>query len=113
LKWQQVLDICGPQARISSGLTSEAFRTLCSRALPARLKPGSFHLQRLSERGAIAVSYSGGDPLHLSRELLAALPYFDGRPVAAAAQAIVREQKLHFEEGLLRKLVDFEVLLPA
>jgi hypothetical protein len=41
------------------------------------------------------------------------LPYFDGRPVADALAAIADERGVSLDAALVRKMVDFELLVPA
>ncbi len=62
---------------------------------------------------ALAVSYNGYDPLRLPNSLMEALPYFDGRLVVDALRAIEREKHLRLDTGLIRKLVDYAILVPV
>ena len=41
------------------------------------------------------------------------LPYFDGRPIADIVNQIVEKEGLRFTDELLRRLVDFNILVPA
>ena len=59
------------------------------------------------------VSYSEYDPLVLPAELLAVLPRFDGRPVEEVLRVIEEEERLRLDRDLLRRLVDFQILVRA
>ena len=41
------------------------------------------------------------------------LPYFDGRPTAESVAQIVAKEGLRFTDELLRRLVDFRILVAA
>jgi hypothetical protein len=71
----------------------------------------SFSVDRIDTDTVRVTSYSPSDSLDLPREILDALPSFDGqRSTIEALQAIAEEVGLELEEDLLSMLVDFEVL---
>jgi hypothetical protein len=41
------------------------------------------------------------------------LPYFDGRPTAEALQEVAAKENTIFSQDLIRRLVDFGVLIPV
>jgi len=111
LKWSDIENICGPELQIHTRLLQETYQKLVSEELPQRLKVGSFQLSSM-EQGAFAVAtYSGYDTMRLSKSVISVLPYFDGRPVAEVLDEIVEKEKLRVSPALLRKLVDFEMLV--
>jgi hypothetical protein len=68
----------------------------------------------LMTRATTRVStYSGYDPLDVPNQVMELLPYFDGRPTEDVLAAIASERGIRLEPGLVRKLVDFMVLVPA
>lgn len=58
-------------------------------------------------------TYTAFDPLDLPRALFDALRYFDGRPTAQALRRIRAERGIHVQPDLVRRLVDFGVLVAA
>jgi hypothetical protein len=65
-------------------------------------------------RGMMRIStYSGYDPLEVPNQVMELLPYFDGRPTEEALAAIADERGIRLEPDLVRKLVDFMLLVPA
>jgi hypothetical protein len=61
----------------------------------------------------LVATYSPYDPLELPRRLFDALGYFDGRPTQDALRRIRDECCLRLQPALVRRLVDFGVLVPA
>lgn len=59
------------------------------------------------------VAHGVSDVVDLPGELRAALPAFDGRPTEAVLRAIAADHGIGLKPSLMRKLVDFELLLPA
>lgn len=113
LTWPDVLARSGPAVRIYARLTSAAYGQLMSAELPAALTVGSFHSTRLGADAQVVSSYSGFDPIELPKSLLEVLHYFDGRPTAQARAAISTERGININHELLRKLVDFKILVPS
>jgi hypothetical protein len=113
LDWQEVLGICGPDVQISARLVRDSFDALLSRDIPRRLRVGEYQVHNIAARNALVVTYNGYDPLRLPNNLLEALPYFDGRPVIEALRAIEQEKQLRLDLDLVRKLVDFSILMPV
>ncbi len=87
-----------------------AWREFTSSAVPKRLHHRA--LTVLSSEGdrCVVGTYSGADPMALPRELVAALPRFDGRPTTAVVDEIRKEHGIGLGRSLLRALADFEIL---
>lgn len=113
LSWQQVLEIGGADLQAVAQLTQEAYRNLMSEEIPTRLQGGAFRIVRTGGERHLVESYSSYDPLTMPRQLLDVLDYFDGRPTAEAVQAIFDERDLNLTPALVRKLADFQILLPS
>jgi hypothetical protein len=113
LSWQDVLAICGPGVQISARLARDSFDTLLSQDVPPRLRVGEITISSFAGKNVLVMSYNGYDPLRLPASLLAALSCFDGRPVADALHMIERENHLRLDRDLVRKLVDFSILVPV
>jgi hypothetical protein len=52
------------------------------------------------------------DPLDAPESVLQLLQYFDGRPTADALALIAAERGVTLDAALVRKLVDFKLLVP-
>lgn len=114
LHWRDVERICGPEVRTLRKVTREAFDRLRSRAIPRRLRVGSFKVIGPGQRSSIVEGYDGGDRIALPIRLVDALHYFDGSASTAHALRTIRaETGLAIERDLVRLLVDFEILIPA
>ena len=112
LAWQEVVDICGPETKILAALTREAYRRFTSGETTPRLKVGSFQLVRIGHDTARLSTYSGFDPLDIPNPVLNVLHYFDGRPTSEVVAEITEKESIRLEPDLVRKLVDFRVLVP-
>jgi hypothetical protein len=112
LTWEDVSRIGGPEVIVRSRLAQQAYQALRSEELPERLTAGTFRILSTGPENVRVVSYTGSDPLDLAPEVLEILPYFDGRPISQALRAIEKERGLRVEQDLVRKLADFEILLP-
>lgn len=113
LTWPGVLARCGPSVHIYARLASASYQQLMSAELPAALKVGPFHSVRFDADAQIVSSYNVYDPIALSARLIEVLHYFDGRPTARARADIAAERGITIDQALLRKLVDFKVLIPC
>jgi hypothetical protein len=113
LTWEQVSAIGGPEISLYSKLVQDAHRQLRARELPPALQVGSFQVLKMGPESGCVSAYSTQDPLELPRALLDALPAFDGRPIQDALDAIEAEKNIKIHPGLVRKLVDFQILVPG
>lgn len=112
LTWKDVLRISGPVVDARARVARQAFETLLREDLPARLTAGPFQIVSSGHEGVRAVSYLGTDPLDLAPAVLEVLPYFDGRPTTEALSAIRRDLGMKVDKDLVRKLADFQLLVP-
>jgi hypothetical protein len=112
LSWDDVLAIAGPDVHVFARLSTEAYRRLTSEDIPARLKVGAVNVMRMDRKSCQVWAHNGADPLELSRALMDLLPYFDGRPTTEALQAIEAAEGARIDPALVRRLVDFGILIP-
>jgi hypothetical protein len=107
----QVRALGGSQLRMAAQLVRAAAAAWDAPLPPLR----TARLRVLSVSGdrCLVESYSRTDPLELSGALLGLLRHFDGRPVAETLAAIAADENVEIEEGVVRRLADFGVLLPA
>ena len=113
LTWADVLALGGPELQLYARLTRAAYDEHRSEQLPVALKVGQFNVLHVGADAHTVTTYSGYDPFELPNKLLAVLPYFDGRPVRAALATIAAETGVKLDQKLVRKLVDFKILVPC
>ena len=113
LSAQEVLAIGGPEAVIRLRLMRKAYNALISADLPRVVQPGRFWTRPLGDGNAQVAAYSSSDPLVLPMDVLNLLSYFEGRTVDDALQAIRQGTEFEMEPALVRKLVDFGILVDA
>jgi hypothetical protein len=111
LAWDKVVALGGPDVQVFSQLTREAYRRLISDDTPTRLKVGALNV-RMDRTSCRVWAHDGRDPLEVPRALLDCLRYFDGRPTSEALQAAEAEEGVKIDPALVRRLVDFEILVP-
>lgn len=113
LSWDEVSSICGSQLAIFTRLAQEAYGALESKTLPPLLQVRPYRTTNVEPTYSEVISYSDHDPLRLTKALRDILPYFDGSPLEAIQQTIKTEKKMVVNEGLIRKLIDHDLLGPA
>ena len=113
LPWDQVEQTCGQRVRILVGLVRDAYAHLGSETIPERLRLGRVRLRGVRGGSYDVTTYSPFDPLLMPESLARCLRYFDGRPTEEALEAILREQGIHIQTSLLRRMVDFQILEPC
>jgi hypothetical protein len=113
LTWPEVAAIGGPEIGIFASLVQEAYQALLSRELPTSLRVAPLAIDRTEPGRVLVTSYRASDPLELPRALFEVLHYFDGRPTDEVLRAVRVEKGLGLNEGLVRKLPDFEILVPC
>jgi hypothetical protein len=113
LRWADALAIAGPEAQLYARLTQQAYGRLISNEVPSPLKMGPFHLVQIENAMTRINTYSVYDPLDVPQAVMELLHYFDGRPTERALAAIAEERGVSLDPALVRKLVDFKLLVPA
>ena len=110
LSWPEVIAACGPAVRLIARSVHDSYARMLSTDIPGALRAEPY---RVIGSGAGKVQlrgYSSSDTVEIPVKLLEVLHYFDGRPTREALAAIQAEQKLHIQDGLLRRLVDYGFL---
>ncbi len=113
LSWAEVLDICGPDVNALQRLAQQACQEHQSDALPEHLRLGDFSVISMHPEYSLVASYLAYDALKLPRAVMDLLTYFDGRPTQEALTAFTQASGLKIAPSLVRKLVDFKILLPT
>jgi hypothetical protein len=112
LSWNEVLAITGPEVRAWARLTEDAYRRLTSDEIPPALKAGPMQLVQITRDMTRVSTYSVFDPIDIPSVVMESLHYFDGRPTDEALTAIAGEKGIRLDPSLVRKMVDFAMLVP-
>jgi hypothetical protein len=113
LPWDSVMDEGGSEVRLNAHLVREAWARLASNVLPERLILGRLQIVSITRDSARVATYSPLDTFELQRTVLDALSAFDGRPTTEVLARLERENHLRLAPEFVRRLVDFNVLVPA
>ncbi|MBR0848651.1 hypothetical protein JQ543_12935 [Bradyrhizobium diazoefficiens] len=114
LSWEDVLAICGPDVRLHADLTRECYARLISDDIPRFLKPGSLQIVDMNPSATRIHTYRQTDPLDVPPVIMELLPYFDGRRATPDVISVIAgERGLRLDHALVRKLVDFMLLVPS
>jgi Fe-S-cluster containining protein len=111
LTWEDVERIGGSELSARARVTRDALAFLNAVALPKRVRVGAFEITTMSQATTSLTTYTPYDPITVPNELLAVLPRFDGVTTAQALATIRSEDGIELDEGLVRRLIDFRVLL--
>lgn len=113
LGWSEIDQICGVRTRVLAGLVRDANDALSAADVPERLVMGHIRITGAREGAFVVQGYSSSDPVRLPEILMRALPHFDGRTTNETLEEIRTESGVSLSSGLLRKLIDFELLKDA
>jgi len=113
LSWSDVLQICGPQVQTYARLTQQAFAKLTTDGVPSKLTAGPMQIVQMQQSTTRVSTYSPLDPVEVPNIVMACLQYFDGRPVSEVVDTIAANTGIRLELSLVRKMVDFELLVPS
>lgn len=112
LTWADVLAVCGPSIRACARLTQESYARLTSDDIPSNLCVGRFEVLQVQRAMTRVNTYHDFDPLDVPNTVMELLQYFDGRPIVDALAAIADERGVSLDAALIRKMVDFKLLVP-
>jgi len=110
LSFADVCARCGPNIQAHLRLTKVSYQRLVSPPAPSRVRPVSLRVLNAGPESTRVGTYNGYDPLDIPNAVLQQLYAFRGRSVDEAVQDIQVRTGMRFEESLVRKLIDFEVL---
>ncbi len=113
LTWDEVLRIVQPMGCGLARMVEEAHASLMSDAVPDPLVMGSFTILEANGERTLVRTYRPSDPLSLSSALFRILPHFNGRPNQTVVGEVVKKERVFVGPDLLRRLADYEVLVPA
>ena len=111
LSWADVERLGGTRVALLARLAREAFARHDWLELPERLAVASFEVSPSAPKTTHVSTYSEYDGLALPNDLVAALREFDGRPTRDAVRRVAARHGLQLDDDMLRKLVDFGVLV--
>lgn len=116
MRWEDVERVCGPGLHGLVKLAHRAYAAVNDTSVPARLGMAPVQIVRAKsptgDRVARLTSYSPNDPLVVPERLATALQRFDGtRATNDVIFDIVAEERMGVNRALIRRLVDFGVLV--
>lgn len=111
LAFSEVAALCGPEVRAYARLSRARFQTLMSETLPEKLVPAPLKIIRTGDQDVRVTTYSAYDPIDVPALVAALLHVFEGRSVEEARAEFKRATGGALDPSLLRKLVDFDVLM--
>jgi Fe-S-cluster containining protein len=111
LTWTEVTRLAGAEVQLAAALVKATYDALRSDALPSRLRAAPVEIVHLGAGRLRMTSYRAYDPLVIPKALGDALHHFDGRPTRSALAAIASDTGLDIERAVVRRLVDFDVLV--
>jgi hypothetical protein len=112
LTWYDVSRICGSDIDLLAHVTMISYRRLMSDEIPTHLKVASWKKVKLIAPDVYRIwTYNRYDPFDLSREILDALHFFDGKSsVAETLQTIEQNGQVTLNGDLVRQLSDRGIL---
>ncbi|HVQ37400.1 MAG TPA: hypothetical protein VMS31_07705, partial [Pyrinomonadaceae bacterium] len=114
LAWPTVVSVGGPEVRLRAQLLRETYRDLISDEIPSgSLTPGNLNVGFPDQESCHVTAYSSLDPIAIPKNLMDLLPYFDGRPTEEVLKVIRKEKRIKLDPKLLRKLLDFRILVAS
>jgi hypothetical protein len=113
LTWRDVARLGGAGVELAAALVRETYRELGSDAIPTALRVGAMTTVPVGADRIRVTTYRASDPLIIPRALGDVLHFFDSRPTRSALAAIAGQAGLDGEPAVVRRLVDFEVLVDA
>jgi hypothetical protein len=112
LRWDAVASIAGPDVRALARVAGHGYHALTSQAVAARLVPGPLRVTPIGPEATRVTTYRPYDPLAVPNTVLKVLSYFDGRPTGEVLRRIREATGITLPRALVRKLTDFEILVP-
>ena len=113
LSWEAALLLAGAEGTVLAQQARKAYARLTDVTpvlVPLRL--GRFSVRGQSAEAVQLVTYRDYDPLLVTPAVFAALEKFDGRPTASVVAEVAAQGGPPLEPELLRRLVDYEILVP-
>jgi Fe-S-cluster containining protein len=110
LTWSDVKDLLGAEAEKQANIIQEAYNDLVGNSLPERARVAPFQIVGALDGKLRVVAYSVNDPLLVSRRVIEALPFFDGRPVRDTLATVREQLGLEMDPKTVRRLLDFRLI---
>jgi hypothetical protein len=111
LAWDDVVRLGGSELAARVKVAKAALAAFGDNALPPRLRVGHFHVVAMDEATTRLSSYTPFDPIALPNALVAVLHRFNAASTRRALAIIRDEDGLELDAALVRKLLDFDVLV--
>ena len=107
----QIAVLEGGSVEALARVVAHAHRHVSSTRIPERLTVGQLQTAPAGRERVLVTTYNPYDPLELPRLLVEVLGYFDGSPTRDALERIRAERSINVQPSLVRRLVDFGVLV--
>jgi len=111
LRWEDVVRVGGASVEALALVVVHAQHGVASTKIPERLIVGQLQTAPAGRERVLVTTYNPYDPLELPRLLVEVLGYFDGSPTREAIARIRAERNVNVQPSLMRRLVDFGVLV--
>jgi hypothetical protein len=111
LRWTDVVRLGGASVEAHARIVTAGYAGVLSETIPRHLVAGQLVTVATGRHHVRVSTYNSYDPLDLPRLLVDALAYFDGRPTAEALRRVRDELRVNLQPALVRRLVDFGVLI--
>jgi len=112
LRWTDVTRIGGASVEALARVVVHAHHRVGSSTIPERLAVGQLQMNPAGRERVLVTTYNPYDPLELPRLLVEVLSYFDGGATSETLARIRQERSINVQPSLVRRLVDFGVLVP-
>jgi hypothetical protein len=113
LRGADVLRIGGASVEALARVLTHAHHGVTATTIPERLVVGQLQTTLSGRDRVLITTYNPYDPLELPRLLVEVLGYFDGSPTREALARIRAERDINVQPSLVRRLVDFGVLVAS
>jgi hypothetical protein len=112
LRWADVLRIGGASVEALARIVAHAHHGVSAPTkIPERLTVSQLQTVPAGRERVLVTTYNPYDPLELPRLLVEVLGYFDGSPTREALARIRADRHINVQPSLVRRLVDFGVLV--
>jgi hypothetical protein len=113
LTWEEVTAIGGCEIEIHSRLVREAYSKLMAEETPSPLRVGTIQIIQMDAEYSSVSTYSPSDALVLPNALMDVLRQLKEKCTEEELQALAAQDGLQLDSGLVRRLADFRILVPA
>lgn len=111
--WDDVVRVGGAQVELAAMSVRLRYQELLSMTLPDRVQAGVVQVTPIDSNRLRVTAYRPIDPIVMPHALYDVLHMFDGRSTRSALRAIASAGGPEIDRGVVRRLVDYGVLVEA